>query len=781
MGLISKLKTKKPSVFAFTNLVNDFIPYACHIDHQTVITKNGELLQTIRIIGLSQDKMGSELDDLRGMIRKAIIENVKSADFALWIHTVRRKANLDPGRRYESMFAHDVHESWCEKNYWREKYINELYITVLYKGEAFNLRDKMEVLRSLSFIAQRRHHDEIIKSSLTKLYQVSDAILNSLSAYGAVRLKMVEYEDSFRCEIIEFFSKIIHLHQAVVPAPVRDISEILASGKVAFGNNTFQVLHKGTKHFGAMFSIKEYHDFSCNLINQLLKTPQEYIVTQSLTFTDNAEALKQLENINYIISLSKDDEFKEKSGLKKMIDNAKGGEADFCKQQLSLMIFGEDQEILLKAITKMYDSISKLGIAIIREDLLAETLYWGQLPGNFNFIKRTSIISTNNIAGYTSLHNSPSGKSSSIWGTPITIFRRNDSTPYFFNFHVGNAGHTMVIGAKVSAKNVLTNFFLSETTKLSPKIFCLCGDKSSQVTIKALGGKYCHLDHKAHLFNPLHLQDSQVNRQFLSSWLALILGTETNSEIQAIVDSIFKVDKQYRNLSNFAQFSNNHDFLAKIAPWAGSGTLGRLFCNEIDLFDASGNPIMGFDLSTVLSQGESIFLPIVMYLLFRYNMLLDGNPALFVMNNCDSLYRIHDFTEQLSEVLDYYTGRNCVAILNCIAEDFNLNQFPETLLNKFVTKLFLPDKEFCERYSSKLKLSLDQINKIKDMKILYRNFMVLQNNESTICELNLDGIDYATEALAGTDKATAAMNHAIAKTSDKVADWLHPFYEKVLE
>ena len=152
MGLISTLKTKKPAVFSFSNLVHDFIPYACHIDPATVITKNGELLQTIRIIGLSQDKMGSEIDDLRGIIRKAIIENVKSADFALWIHTVRRKANLDPSRRYESTFAHDVHESWCEKNYWREKYINELYITILYKGESFNLRDKIDIFVKIGML-----------------------------------------------------------------------------------------------------------------------------------------------------------------------------------------------------------------------------------------------------------------------------------------------------------------------------------------------------------------------------------------------------------------------------------------------------------------------------------------------------------------------------------------------------------------------------------------------------------------------------------------------------
>jgi type IV secretory pathway VirB4 component len=58
--------------------------------------------------------------------------------------------------------------------------------------------------------------------------------------------------------------------------------------------------------------------------------------------------------------------------------------------------------------------------------------------------------------------------------------------------------------------------------------------------------------------------------------------------------------------------------------------------------------------------------------------------------------------------------------------------------------------------------------------------MILQNNETTVCELNLDGIDYATEALAGTEKSVKAMNKAIASSSDRPEDWLRPFYQMIV-
>ena len=55
----------------------DFIPYVCHYDPNTIITKNGELLQIIRVTGFSGDAAAS-LTSLREIVRDAIVDNVKS-------------------------------------------------------------------------------------------------------------------------------------------------------------------------------------------------------------------------------------------------------------------------------------------------------------------------------------------------------------------------------------------------------------------------------------------------------------------------------------------------------------------------------------------------------------------------------------------------------------------------------------------------------------------------------------------------------------------------------
>ncbi len=784
MGIISSFKQKKPKVFSFSDLVHDFIPYACHVDHETIITKNGELLQTLKIVGLSQDKIGKDSSDLREVIRKAIIENVKSADFSFWIHTVRRKANLDPSPHYDSVFARDVHESWCMKNFWREKFINELYITVLYKGKYFNINNASSLLKSLSFIQQTKSHSKYLDESLVKLYGLTDAILKSLSIYGAVRLKMVEHGLSYKCQLVEFFSKIIHLHQGQIIAPIKDISEVLASGKVAFGNNTFQVLHQNKKHFGAMFSIKEYHDFSSNLINQLLKTPQEYVVTQTLTFTSNKEALKYLENPDYITKLSKDEEYREKSGLNKMLSNLKNNPTDFCKQQMTLMIFAEDQETLAQSISKMYSSISRLGITVVREDLLSETLYWAQLPGNFNYIKRSTLISTNNIAGYASLHNAPAGSVSSVWGAPITLFRRSDSTPYFFNFHVEKSGHTIIVGDQKSAKDVLFNFLITESSKNLSKLLAICGDKSSQITIKALGGRYCNLDLNSKFFNPLLLDDNASNRDFLQHWLSLILGLVENDEnhakVKQLIDAMYQLDIKQRNLNNFSSFCSDPELIEKVSIWQNGGRYANFFTNETDFFNLPQSTVTGFDFVALFAEGKPIYMPALMYIVYRNNLSFDGHPGIFAMTNCHDILSANEFISQLPELLDFMTIKNIVAIFTAQAENFDKYNIDAKLSDKIVTKIFMPDKDLCAKYQAKLKLTDRLIEAVKDMKLIYRHFMILQGDEATICEINLDGIDYAIAALSGKEASINAMNKAIAATSDNPKDWLHTFYEKVV-
>ena len=64
---------------------NQFIPTVCHYNKDTLLTKNGQLIQTFCI----QDThtFGNQITlahDMRAMLRKSISKHIESDRFAIW-------------------------------------------------------------------------------------------------------------------------------------------------------------------------------------------------------------------------------------------------------------------------------------------------------------------------------------------------------------------------------------------------------------------------------------------------------------------------------------------------------------------------------------------------------------------------------------------------------------------------------------------------------------------------------------------------------------------------
>ncbi len=105
MSLFSKKKPEaEENIEELRDITNDvlegdFVPYACHWDDKTIATKNGELLQTIKVTGFMHERLESAEDDsnLRAKIREAVAKYVDSTKYAVCIHTIRRRKSLKLG------------------------------------------------------------------------------------------------------------------------------------------------------------------------------------------------------------------------------------------------------------------------------------------------------------------------------------------------------------------------------------------------------------------------------------------------------------------------------------------------------------------------------------------------------------------------------------------------------------------------------------------------------------------------------------------------------------
>lgn len=787
--MFDSFKKSKKVEFILEPIAAQCIPYACHYNDHSILTKNGELMQVIRIEGLAEEYVNDGKDfDLRAIIRKAIVENVKDKKISMWFHTIRRKRNLDSINNFAWTFAKDTHDGWAEKNYWRSKFVNELYITLLYEGENYDLQKNL----SLAFIPKafkKLHLGKIAKNAIA-LENVMLKMIASLEAYGGKRLEVKHDNLGAHSEILEFLTKIACLKSKRVALPIQGIDNIFKKTKIAFGGNTLEIIDEKEKHFAAVFTIKESHEYPYKALDTFLRVASEYIISQTLNFVDSAIAKKDVEYLDYILTkVSKDEELKNKSGLAAILNTDKGKATDFGTQQMTISIIGESLSDLQRSISSTIREIRRLGMVVIREDLHMALCFWSQLPGNFQFFRRSSYINTARSASFASLHNTPSGKTDSLWGKSLTIFRRKNSAPHFFNLHVENNGNTLIVGPKESSKNMLVNFLLSEASKYDPNILYIDQLKTSTILVKAIGGKHETITlkgDKAKLcLNPFAMQNTPENNNFLKEWVLLLAFPDLSftekqkTHIFTAIDDLFaNIATGSRQISTLIEFIEDEAIKESLLLWCKPNKFGLLFDNSYDEL-CSGAKVLGLNIAELLETGNSVAATaFVSYCLHQYAQNLDKSPTIIALNDANILLNHSIFTNMMPNFLDNLTANNALAILNCSCSKTTINTNISNIQNKIATRLFLPELNPAA-YQKTLQLDDEDILSIKNMKALYRHFMIKQKNESIIAELNVDGMDYAIKALSGDEEAIEIMERAILEVGDNPNRWIIPFYRNL--
>lgn len=776
-------KSKKPE-FSLEHLEEPTIPYACHYNDRSLLTKNGELMQVIKIKGHSEEIINSENDlDLRGIIRKAILENITDRKVAIWFHTLRRKQNLDSVNYFSSTFAKDTHDSWAQKNHWRDKFVNELYITILYEGSG---TDKQNFALSFTPKLLKHYHLKKLASNSQKLDNIIANMLTVLKPFGGTRLEVSHDSYGAHSEILEFLTKIICLNSKRVAIPIQSIDNIFHRSQVAFGGNAMEILDENKKHYAAIFSIKEYHELAAKALDKFLGIASEYIISQTLTFTDAAEAKKPSKHFNYILGVSKDEELRKNCGLADMMDNDLGNLTDYGTQQMNFMILGDSLENLERTAGNTITELNKLGIVAVREDLNIELCFWSQLPGNFSFFRRPSYINTKKSASFASLNNNPSGKPENPWGAANTIFRRIDGGPHYFNFHLKGNGHTIIAGSEKSSKKSLFNLLLSESSKYNPHVLYIDQNETSRVIVKALEGRHEILDLEQEeldfSFNPFHLPDTEENHQFLKEWLLLLLfpnasHTEEQQKLvyTAIDKFITKMPAGNRQISMLEDLFKDKTIKDNLAIWCRPNKLGMLFDNPMDEFESSPK-IIGFNVKA-LSNNQDALNALMFYCLHQYSNLQNSPPAIIAIDDANTLLQDKIFNTALPNVLDKLTSSNAIAVFIWDIKN-SLNQHLSNINDKISTHLLTTHFDY-KTYQESLKLTDEEVYDLKKMKTINRHFMIKQKLERTIVELNLDGLDYASKVLRGQEDALEAMEKAILEHGENPNIWIVPFYKNL--
>ncbi len=745
---------------------SDFVPYACLCNPHTILTKNGELLQTIKMVGFSYEALSSAPVGLREVIRQALLEHVREPRYAIWFHTMRRKQSLAPEGQFSEPFATQVDQAWNQKNDWNNKFINELYVSIVREGENVAINDAKKFGEGLLPKKHLNARNRYLDDAANELDRVVSGMMDTLQDYGARRLEIVERDGVFHSEQLEFLEKLINLEERPMPVPDQDLSYYLTSGEITFGFDAMEVrTAEGKRRFAAILTIKEYKEASLPAIDEFLQIPCEYIISQCFDYVNASKALAQYQEQERFLRIGGDSEFAQSTELNRIMQSNRQQPVDYGEQQTTIFLICDSVNEVEKNVRMVRRALSNIGIVSIREDLKFEECYWAQLPANFEFVSRLSAIDTAHVAGFVNLNNYPAGNASGdLWGPPTSLFRTAAGTPYFYNLHIGDNAHTAIIGPRGSGKTVLTNFIAAQARKYQPRLWYVDALRGAGQLINTLGGTYVQPGNPRGGigFNPLLMEDNNPNREFLTLWLIMLIdphGANVNDAtiqgFKGIIDQIYKLPPEHRNLQSIGQAlgAQNPALAEKFSQWYGSGKYANLFTAPEDALTLETDTL-GIDVSAYINDVNAI-VPLASYILHRMTNQLDGRKSMLVL---DEAWRLLDnpiFGPRVQHWLEYLRTQNTACFLTTEdVDDAGQRQISKAIMPQLATQIYLPHPYPDSAYINVFGLTEEEFGYLSMMNAEERHFLLKRGNETIVAELDLGGLDDIIGVLSGQSSDT---------------------------
>ncbi len=801
----------KPEQDLYNNSSGDFVPIACHYDNNTLLTKNGQLLQTFQINGINSEKISDKLFNLREIVRDSIRENAQSNKLAFWVHTIRRKANLDDDTPYNNVFSANIHEIWKNKNYWHDKFVNRLYVTVVHTAPELKITNFNSWVNSLAPKIIAKFEENYFAKAAQILDTTVTQIVNALSHYGAQKLGIRVEENGCFSDPMFLYRRIMQLNEEECLLPITDLSSALASHDYIVGNDMIQVTEGENRKFAAILSMKEYQEVSAELLDKFLQIPVEMVATEVFYFVNKKHVLPLFKEQSYIADVSGDKEIKSLNGVEEIFKDTEAINK-FCHQQISIMIVGDNAKQLNNQVKQASATLANIGIVHVREDINLEKTFWAQLPGNFNFLARMSPTILDNTAALASLHNFPTGNQYNPWGYCITLLRTEKGTPYFMNFHdMENNGNLCILGIEKSGRTSLLNFLLSETDKYKPTIIHIVDDFDSGIYIKARGGKW--FQREKGLINPLNIEDNQKNRAFCTEFLKIIakhhfdpLDEKTLSYLEKLAQKILKLPMSKRKLSDIINIFKDSDeekiLKNRLKDYTKNGLYYKLFEPEEDLIIENGEIIavsleMFNDLEYKnknfpkekklieeyeynLNSMRSIKAAIV-YTMQNLLKSVDDQPKIFAIDNMASIINMRCYSNLISEISENINQANGVFISTVnirVLEELYRENINADWLTIMGTKLLMPIEVKIPDLQEILDLTKEEIKKLESLNLSSRMFLIKQDGKTIASELSIGGLPGLTRMLTSGKIEMEIYKKVIAQYSDEKPDnWVGPLYD----
>lgn len=324
--------------------------------------------------------------------------------------------------------------------------------------------------------------------------------------------------------------------------------------------------------------------------------------------------------------------------------------------------------------------------------------------------------------------------------------------PFFLNLHIGDVGHTLIVGPTGSGKSVLLNA-ISANFKKYPncKVFVFDKSASSRVLTKAIGGNFYNLlvDNQSISFQPLAHINDPVEKTWVLEWLVNYLEA-SNVKITPIhrntilnaLNSVSTAPESERTITALITMLQDEEIRNSLRDLSLKGSYGSLFDSNVDHFGTGNWQVFEME---KLMENNRIVAPTLDYLFHRIESQLDGSPALMILDECWLFLRNDAFRAKIVEYLKDLRKKNCAVVM----ATQNLSDMDEQLIpivdSNCLTKIFLPNtsiNDMTYKMYQRFDLNDTEIEILRSMKPK-RQYFYKSDSGTRIFDLSLSPLELA--------------------------------------
>jgi type IV secretion system protein VirB4 len=784
------MKTAAQKAAALDPCAGDRLPYAGHLDDHTVMTRGGDLIQMIQVDGIAFETADSETLNHMAAVRDVVMRGIANSNLMLYCHVIRRQVTAELSGAQPDGFVRDLDDAWQQQLRGKKLYINDMVLVLVRRPAQGKIGffDRLTKWGNGTRNSAERLADQT--RELRELDAARTNLLSALSRYGPRLLGRYHDANGTCSEPLEILSALYNGEMQPVLEPTGDAGQYLPYKRISFGLDALELkgASANTSRFGAIVSIKDYPAYTApGMLDNLLRLPHELTMTESFAFIDRQIADERIGLALRRLRAASDETTTLRQGLLGAKDDLTGGAAAYGEHHLTVHVRAMTLAALDAAVADVQASLADIGAVAVREDLNLESAFWGQFPGNADFIARKALVSTANLSGLISLHGFPIGvPAGGPWGEPITVLETTSSTPYFFNLHSGDLGNFTLIGPSGSGKTVVLNFLIAQAQKFHPRTFFFDKDRGAEIFIRAIGGHYDVLRPGTPTgFNPLQLPENATNQAFLRQWLSQMLTpaggqltADENAIISSAVDANFSQPAEYRQLRYLVELLAGGarpvrgDLASRLAPWYGAGEHAWLFDNPTDQLNLDTRTA-GFDM-TALLDNPALRTPAMMYLFHRVDERLDGSPSMIVIDEGWKALDDDVFVHRLKDWMKTVRKRNgVVGFATQSASDAIESKIAATIIEQSATQLFMSNpKAQASDYCGGFGLTAHELDLVRSLPEHLRCVLIKQGGNSVVARLDMGNMPNAITVLSGREASVRKLDELRRVHGDAPSEWL---------